>query len=296
VAYFDTGQDLLAYFLRRCGELFPNDTSIGNADRLIDAKLHTLTGYWDFCAMRPWRWARVDPPVQFATAAKETNSITAGGLTVGSVTVTLDAVIATSQAGKKFSMDGERIPFRISAHTAGTAVLTLAAGYTGVVLSGPCTIFQDEYLVATDILAFPVLKNLHTGGSVRVVPEAELEERFPRNVQESAHSQYAAFIGDGKVRLVPWTPEAQLWECRYNFRPVPLTWDGVGATDTPICPRQVREVIALFGLRRVMTDKRDARIQVIQAEIQERLSVGTSAEMSMAKPRRFVPAGSRVAG
>lgn len=295
MAYFDMGVDVLTHFLRRVGELFPNDTTLANADRLIDAKLHCQTGYWDFCALKPWRWARVDPPVQFASPAKVTGSVTVP-ITAGATSITLGATIATSMAGRKFIMDSEGIPFRILAHTAGTAVLTFQAGYTGIDLTGSFTIFQDELFVADDILAFPVLTELHTGDTITVLPEKEYRERFPRNVNGSPRAQYATFITDQKIALAPWTNDARLFEMSYNVRPDPLTFDGNVSTDTPICPRNARELIGVFGLRRLMVDRRDQRIQVIQAEIQERLNILGGADLSLNPPRSIPKRGSRVSG
>lgn len=277
--------------------MFPSDTSPTNADRVIDAKLHTMTGYWDFAALKPWRWVRSDPPAAFTALPPHLNSITGGGLVQGSTAVTLAAVVPVglgSMAGRKFFMDSEGIPVRISTHVAGTAALVLQAGYPGIETSGSCTLFQDEYTVAPDILAFPVITEQHTGDQVTVLPEKEMKQRFPRNINGTTRAQYASFITQSKVRIVPWTTNYRLFECTYNQRPAALTFDGNVATDTPVCPQNARELIGLFALRRVMTDKRDQRIQVIQAEIQERLSILTSAELSLNPPRVFVPRGFRV--
>jgi hypothetical protein len=295
MAHFDTGSDILANFLRRAGELFPNDTTIANADRNIDAKLYATGGYWDFCGARPWRWARLDPPIQVLSTAKQ--AVTANS--ISGATVTLSATIATTQAGRKFYLDADAIPHRISAHTAGTAILTLVTTYAGSGTSGAGTIFLDELTLTSgdDILAYPLLKEMHAAyDEVTIIGEAEFITKFGRNVQsaDSVRRRFAAFITENKVQLGPWPTEARLFECSYNQRPSPLTYDGVAGTDTPVCPRNQRELIGLYGLRRLLIDKRDKRVEIIDAEIREKLALYSSHEISFSRPRVYVRRGSRV--
>ena len=107
-------------------------------------------------------------------------------------------------------------------------------------------------------------------------------------------ARHACFITQNKVSIAPWTTDARLFECSYNQRPAVLTYDGVAGTDTPVCPRQQRELIGLFGLRRLLIDKRDTRVTQIQDEIREKLALHGIAEMTLSKPRVFVRPGSRV--
>ena len=296
MSYFDLGADILANFLRRCGELFPTSTTLADADRLIDAKLYCTSGYWDFCAWKPWRWARLDPAIQVRSVAKQ--SVTAS--LISSATVTLSATIATSQAGRKFYLDSESIPHRISTHVAGTATLTLVTNYAGTATSGAATIFMDEITVTSgdDMLAYPLIQEMHSGNEVVVISEQEFREKFGVNVREAdgVTKRYACFITQNKIRIAPWTTAARLFECSYNQRPAPLTFDSVASTDTPVCPRHQRELIGLFGLRRLMSDKRDARLKIVDAEIQEKLALYGGNEATFSKPRIYVRRGATVMG
>jgi hypothetical protein len=287
-ADFDTGQDILRNMIRRAGEILPTDTDTSNADHLIDAKLYIQKAYWDLCALKPWRWARRRK--QFVSIGQVTGSVS----NISSTTVTLSATVATSMAGRKFLMDSDGIPCRISAHTAGTDTLTLEVAYTGAATSGTYTIFQDEITVASDILAFPTITELHTGDDILVVPENELLQDYPRNVRGSVRTQYATFISDTQVRLCPWTYEPRLFEVTYNRRPSALTFDGVANTDTPVVPQESRAAIAQLALKLLYADKRDGRLQSVQAEFNESLHVMSAKEITFAKPRMFVPRRARI--
>lgn len=291
--YVATGQDAVAWFLRRCGQLFPNDATIADAQRIIDAKIHLNERYWDVCASKPYRWARRDPAKQFTSVAKQTVTATDVS-TADPAVVTLSATIATSQAGRKFYLDGDGIPHRIQAHTAGTASLTLVTAYTGTLTSGSGVIYQDELTIAADILAYPLIYDMHGNApDVQIIDEAYFLELRGRNVKDGAYARYVTFISDGKVRIGPHTTARRLFECAYNYRPDPLTFDGT-ATDVPIIPLQARTLPALFALRDLMVDRRDERVKLIQGEIEEKAALVSGTEITLAKPRGHVPPGKRV--
>lgn len=290
MAQYDTGQDILQHILRRAGEILPTDTSTTNADHLIDAKLYIQAAYWDICALKPWRWARKQ--TQFVSIAAVTGSVSS----VAAATVTLSATIATTMAGRKFYFDSDGIPFRITAHTAGTGTLTLSNSYTGPSTSGTFTIFQDEITVASDVMAFPNIKEMQWGEPILVIPEGEANREYPRNIFGSPGTKYAAFITDSTIRLMPWPNDATLYECSYNYRADVLTFDGVAGTDTPIVPRDNRIAIAQRALAKIYADKRDARVQTVQQELDETLAKMSATDSTFAKPRIRPRAGSTVSG
>jgi hypothetical protein len=280
VANFDTGQDILQNILRRGGDILPTETVTSSADHLIDVKLYTNAAYWEICALKPWRFNKKRK--QFASIAKVTGSVSS----ISGTSVTLSATIATSMAGRKIFLDGDGIPHRISAHTGGTDTLTLEASYTGSQTSGTFTIFQDEIDTGqTDILAYPMVVELHTGDGLIVVPEGELLREFPRNIQGTTRAQYAAFISQSAVRLAPWTESARLFEVVYNYRPPALTFDGVANTDTPVIPQESRIAIAQRALAKMYADKRDQRLEIVQKEMDETLARMSATETTFGKPR-----------
>jgi hypothetical protein len=234
--------------------------------------------YWDICALRPWRWAR--KRTQFASVAQVTSTVTA----ISTTTITLSDTIATTMAGRKFLVDSDGIPHRISAHTAGSSTLTLAVAYTGDATSGAATIYQDEITVASDILAFPTVKQLHWGNDLIVIPETELFSISAANTWGTDRSRYGAFISNSVLRIAPWTEDAELFEITYNYRPEPLDFTG-SAADTPILPRDQRVAIALRALVKLFTDKRDDRLSLAAEEFQQQLDKMSSIETTFAKYR-----------
>jgi hypothetical protein len=291
MALFDTGSDLVAYVQRRAGDILPTRSTPGTTDdRYLDAKGYVQQAYWDLCAMRPWRWCR--KRVQFVSPPASEVAV----LSIVGATVTLSAALAATQAGRKFYMNAESIPHRIQAHTAATAVLTLATAYTGTVGAGAATIFQDEVTVAPDILAFPRVKELHTGDDLEVVPEAELDKMAPRNILHHVRATYGAFIGPDTLRIVPHTTATRLFECAYNYRPVALTFDANVATDTPIVPQQRRITIGDYALVRLYTDKRDGRRTQAEADVSLGLQELSGTEISFGKPRTYVRPGQSIGG
>ena len=286
MAAFDTGTDILQHIIRRAGEILPTETTTTNADHLIDAKLYINQAYWDLCALKPWRWNKKRK--QFASIAETTGTVT----TLSGTAVTLSASVATDLTGRKFMLDSDAIPHRISTHS-GTSV-TLEVSYTGSGTSGAYTVFEDEIDTGqTDILAFPMIKELHWGDDLLVVPEGELLREYPRNVYGTTRAQYAAFITQAKVRIAPWTKDRRLFEVVYNYRPTALDFAG-GATDTPILPQDSRVAIAQRALAKIYSDKRDERLDIAQKELDETLARMSATEITFGKPRLKIGRGARV--
>ena len=293
MADFDTGQALLRHVLRRAGQILPTATDETVADRLIDAKLYVTEAHWWLCGLRSWRWARKNPPAQFVSIAEDEVTVS----TIAGATVTLSATITATRAGRKFLVDADGIPHRISAHTAGSAVLTLATAYTGEATSGAARIYQDELTVASDILGWPDIREVRTGAPLEVIGETELRALAPANSRSVTRNvRYAAFITDAILRIVPWTTEARLFECAYNVRASALTFDGVAATDTPLVPQTFRPAIAWRACVKIAEDRRDERRKEFQADLDEVVARMQAIEQSFARARQWVPPGHRISG
>ena len=294
MADLDTGRDILRHLLRRCGDILPTATDDAAGDRQLDAKLYVNEAHWWVCGLRDWRWARKTPPAQFVSIAQDLVTVSS----IAGTTVTLSASLAASRAGRKFMVDSDGIPHRVLAHTAATAVLTLATAYTGDTTSGAGTIFQDELTVATDILGWPGVKEVRTGGHMRLISEQELDELRPANVHGVTRGiRYGAFLTDSVLRIAPWTTEARLFECAYNVRAAALTFDAAAATDTPLVPQQFRSLIAWRAEEKVAHDKQDYdRAKRASEEVQEVLTAMQGVELSFKQPRLYIPRGQRISG
>jgi hypothetical protein len=291
-----TGQDLLAYVLRRAGELLPTTASgsadVGDADRLIDAKAYILQSYVELCGLKPWRWNR---------AHKQFSSIGEVAVTVQSVVgnlVTLTAPVTPSMAGRKVLITADGIPCRIAGHTANTPTLALEiATYTGLAGSGSGAIFQDEIDVGvTDILGYPRIKELHIGDFLDIIPESELDQVAPRNVYGRERAEQCAFIDAHTIRIVPWTRAPRLFELRYTPRPNTLSFDGVVATDTPILPPDFRIIIGDRACERIYADKNDPRQKNAASQVQDTYSRMSGVEIQYGKPRGRPRKGQSVSG
>ena len=296
MAELDTGLDILAYVLRRGGDLVPTQSTseVSLADHYIDQKIEINQQYWAKCAERPWRWCRKVPPLQFTTvpSVPVTVSNIAGNV------IRLDAVILNSMSGRKVWIESDGIPHRIDHHTAGSHELFLVTTYAGESTSGAATIFQDEYVVAGDILAFPNLQDMETGRELTLIPEDEFRTRFPRNIHHVTYSnqQYATFTADQTIRLAPWFECPQLFELSYNYRPSALDYTGNADTDTPIIPREWRKSLAEASLKVLYSDKSDQRVKVMTEEMGMTNMRMTGADYSQHRPRQWVPRGQRISG
>lgn len=292
----DTGRDLLAHFLRRCGEILPSATGgdVNEADRLVDAKIYINEAHWWICAARAWRWARKSPPKQFVSIAEDRIPV----VSIVGDTVTLTSPLTASRAGRKFMIDSDGIPHRIKTHAPSSATLVLETVYTGEITSGEATIFQDELVVATDILAWPDITDVRTAGDLRLITEVELRRLAPANVHGVTRGvRYGAFITDSVLRIAPWTSEIRLFECSYNVRAEPMDFSG-GVADTPIVPRNFRPIIAWRAEAKLMADKRpdDKRLLTAEKEVNDLLTMMQNTEAGFHKARAFVPRGFRVSG
>jgi len=249
--------------------------------------------YYDFLLMHPWLFALKDPPGIINTLAEVTGTATT--VTKGSATVTLSAVIAATMAGRKFYIDAEQIPYRILTHVAGTATLVLDATYKEVdVSSGAFTIFENEYTLATDCLT-PWFFRFRDSASTPLdfLGRGEMDERFGTDVGNCDSVYHIALVKNNKVRIKPWTDEAQTIEYDYTARPDPLTFDST-ATDTLVLPADVAPIIADLVLLSFYLDFGDAKAVNFSKDIDRRLNNIKDVYLAKLKPRVWIKAGRRL--
>ena len=142
---FDAPSDIKTFVLSMMDEPATGsdfDTEVGNA--IVLAKN-------DFDSRHPWYWRLKYPPGAFLTVADITN-LTLTIVTAGAnVAATLSATFATSLQYYKIRPTGSNWIARITAHTAGTATLTLDAAPATIAAGTACTIYQDEIQLASDL-------------------------------------------------------------------------------------------------------------------------------------------------
>ena len=292
-----TGRDLFDYVLN-----FGGQPGGANDEYAAHVKAAIREAYWDFLALHNWWFARAPRPLALSLqpAAQVTVSSISGQ------TVNLSGPISTSQAGKKFALQVNHIPYRITAHTAGTAVLTLDAEYAETETSGLAWVYQDELSTPADCRKIfgPFRSRTQWDQVVDIIPEREFEQTYWNNV-----------VGNGRVeaaRLVRGTIDGTTYDVSpvLQFAPYPdykvvleaeylqfhnLDFSGNVATDSPRLPRPDRWVLAeraLFVLWRnknnTLADSAELRASRKQAEMERMHLTMTS------KERMFVTRNNRV--
>lgn len=142
-------------------------------DRAIVRAFHDLNN------RNPWWWNQKRPNQAFATVAP----ITARTITVttagSAVTGTLDATVTPSLLNYKIRPSGATYHIRITAHTAGSASVTLDLAPVTLAAGTAVTIFQDEYQLAADLGLFSNPMHTHDGFDVRQWSLERLMEEYP---------------------------------------------------------------------------------------------------------------------
>jgi hypothetical protein len=263
------GQNILQDALFRAGE---SVALSGSTSPYLDAaKRYLWRAYTDFLKVYPWTYAIKYPPGVLDTVAEVTGTATC---TKGSTTVTLGATVAASLAGRKFYIDTEKVPYRIASHTGGTDAVTLDATYKEDSVSGGAyTVFQDELALGTDVLR--IWDAWHRNNPAKhfsIRDRHNMNRLWPnRLVSTTVGPNIMAVIADKRVRIRPWTEEAETIE--YDYTPVPAELDYAGSTtDTPIIPEEDRHILADMTLYYLFVDKSEPRANQILKDIQVNLT------------------------
>ncbi|MFQ5485145.1 MAG: hypothetical protein ACE5DO_07410 [Desulfobacterales bacterium] len=250
-----TGQDLLFYCLKFAGQ-----SASTTDDYASDAKAAIRSNYWELLNKEPWPFALSSVPGVVTTVAE----VKATAQSISSKTVTLSASISTSMAGRKMYMDGNQSMYRITAHTAGTNILTLDADYVDSETAGNITIYNDEY-------------SLHAN-AMQVWGPFNLRGQFEREIDLINYNEFKAMYGYSRVtatgltesatiirndssgnmqiQIAPWSTDRINIEYDYTeFHDLDFTGSGVG--DTPKLRREDRWIIAEFALWTLFRNKDD---------------------------------------
>lgn len=296
MAYYDTGSDILEA-VARIAEEAPSASS----PYLTAMKEAVIQAYWEAWSYAPWPFALVYPPQVLQTVAADDVVAT---VTQGSATVTLSAAIATTRAGRKFVADADGVLYRISAHTAGSATLTLDVPYTGASGTVAGTIFQDEYTLPAAGSGQTVIKPFRFWFRDR--PDLELD--FISKAEQDSYRGLGlvtsagpypvtvALVTDQVVRLAPWVDEARSIEFDAVERQAPFTFSGSGADNTPKFPRDDRVVIADLAAGRFLTEKKlwatsEARLQMAAGKLEKMVAQYLPTRRNRMRPRRASSVG-----
>lgn len=273
-----TGLDILHAVQSDCSEAESASGNYGN-----DVKRYVRQAYWRLLGWARWPWALSSNPYVITTDAKQDVSVSSISSATPAV-VTLSATIATSQAGKKFYVEGNQSVYRIAGHTAGTDTLTLDAKYVETETSGAAVIFQDEYNMPGTVLK--IWDPLYVRGTrydeIRIIDKKLFEQRYGRGswslgfgvieaACEVAPAAYSA-SDDGvirRLRFAPWPEDALNIEFDYAFFH-DLDFGGVGDSDTPKIPREHRSVLVHLAAYELFVNKDDAKAdQAMKKAVQQ---------------------------
>ncbi len=269
MAHYDliTGLDLLHAALLDAGEAASITGRYGD-----DARRAVRTSYWSVLAHARWPWALSPTPNVITTVAKRDVTV----LSISGATpavVTLSASISTTMAGRKFYLEGNQSVYRVNAHTAGTALLTLDAGYVETETAGPAVIFQDEYQLPSTVLKVwdPFWPRGWQHEPIKLWDKPLFEQRFGRGawglgsgiieaaceINPSAYDNTAQGV-IRRVRFAPWSDEALNIEHDYTVFHT-LDFSGSGDGDTPRIPKEHREVVAHFATAKLCVSKDESK-------------------------------------
>ena len=269
-----TGLDILHAVQLDCGEAASATGRYGT-----DAKRYVRKAYWRLLTWERWPWALSPTPGIITTAAKQDVTVSSISSATPGV-VTLSATIATSQAGKKFYLDGNQSVYRIAAHTAGTALLTLDAKYVETETAGAGVIFQDEYQMGANVLKIwdPLTARGTRYGEIKLMDKPRFEQLYGRGSWgigfgpleaccEVAPDAYEVANTSvmRKLRFAPWSEEALNLEFDYTtFHN--LDFSGSGDADTPRIPRDHRSVLVDLAAFELFIGKDDTKADQAMAK------------------------------
>ncbi len=199
--------------------------------------------YFDLMKMAEWPWALKHPPGIINTLAKVSDTITA---TEGSATATITTASTTTNfTGRKLWSDTYQIPYRIILHS-GTTLTLDATWKEDSISGGDCSIFQDEYDLASDCIRPWSFRGRNC------------QKPFKFKGALSHHAQWdeetygdsiidVSLLQHQKIRFKPWLTEAVTVEYLYCEQQDVLDFSG-GLGDVPVVPLWDRHIIADMAL------------------------------------------------
>jgi hypothetical protein len=271
MANLTTNQDIVNNALFNAGE--PQNT---NSDFFNQALIYLNRGYRAICSggaeLEPelnedWYWLRKPTPgiltLQPAIAPTAT-------VTFNSQSVTLSATVTPTLAGQFFNIPGDGGDYYIiSAHTAGTAALTLDSPYTGSTnAAATARIAQLEYQLASDVQeVIGPMRVQRSGDEIDGADLARLSERFPLNTLGRGIPELYAMVGEQRVRFshYPGDTSTDLLRVEYDYkmRPSDLAYD----TNEPLIPREYRRILSDYVTTFLLLDKEDSKKDVFAAMV-----------------------------
>ena len=270
MANLTTSADIIDYVLFVAGEK-TDSTSDFYEQTIIElnrAHLSILKGGQELepTIQEQWKWLKTAEKALTLNPVEDTGTASVAN---NSTTVTLSATIATSMVGRFFKVDDHADVFPVTAHTAGTADITLGSVYTGSTnTAASFRLMQIDYDLTSDCL-YPTVFSTYqdNGGELQGLDEQDFIRRFPLNTLSSGVPTHVSLLSESssgstltnKVRFNRYggTESGDLILVHYSYIKIPS--DLADDTSEPLVPRIYRKVLADWTLAFILESMEDSR-------------------------------------
>lgn len=284
--------------LRRAGE-----STSGNSKYEARALIYLNRAYrslaqggleFDNKKVRDWWWLYTQGNV-ILQPIRNTGTVS---VTQNNATATLSAVVASDLDGYFFKVDGHADVFKVSAHTAGSAVLTLDSVYTGDTnATATYTLWKLDYDLAADFarLMTPFRRHQSTADEVFSLDIREFQAENPLSLMQTGSPDRFAFVDHNTVRFNS-KGDADGDYIRLDYFYIKTVTDLTdSASEEPAVPLQYRHVLADLGLYFLLLDKESMKTEGILAQAKSGLKAmhmeQDSRAPKMGFPGRILPRG-----
>lgn len=290
--------EILDDMLRRAGE-----TTTGNSKYEARSLIYLNRAYrslaqggleFDNKKVRDWWWLYTQSNV-ILQPIRNTGTVS---VTQNNATATLSATVASDLDGYFFKVDGWPDVFKVSAHTAGSAALTLDSVYTGDTNAlATYTLWKLDYDLAADFarLVTPFRRQQSTADEVFGLDMREFQVQNPISQMQTGVPDRFAFVDHNTVRFNA-KGDADGDYIRLDYFYIKTITDLTDSgSEEPAVPLQYRHVLADLGLYFLLLDKDDQKAQAILAQAKSGLMAMHTEQDSrgprMGFPGRIYPRG-----
>lgn len=290
-----TGLDILQAALLDAGE-----SSSASGEYADDGKRAVRKAYWAVLAHARWPWAMATTPNVIAVQAVRRVSVQS----ISGTAMTLTATLAPTAALWKVYLEANQAVYRVTAHTSGTASLTLDASYVESETSGSAVLFKDEYALPTSVLRVwdPMWPRGWYDNPIPLIDKPMFEQQYGRGaygfgsglIEAACEIHPESFDGTSdnmvrQVRFAPWSEDAVNIEHDYTkFHD--LDFSGTDDVDTPRIPREHRSVISDLAASLLLLGKDDSKAKDYAAMGAGRLQSMVDLYLPSQKTGFYVPA------
>lgn len=284
--------------LRRAGE-----TTSGNSKYEARALIYLNRAYrslaqggleFDNKKVRDWWWLYTQANV-ILQPIRNTGTVS---VTQNNTAATLSAVVNSDLDNYFFKVDGHADVFKVSAHTSGSAALTLDSVYTGDTNAlATYTLWKLDYDLASDFsrLMTPFRRHQSTADEVYGLDIREFQSQNPLSLMQTGSPDRFAFVDHNTVRFNA-KGDADGDYIRLDYFYIKTVTDLTdSASEEPAVPLQYRHVLADLGLYFLLLDKDDPKVESILAQAKSGLKAmhmeQDSRAPKMGFPGRILPRG-----